>query len=170
MKTQAAISAHHEAGHGLVAFHVGRAIRRITIDGEGNGGVTCDELRRSARWRFSPRAWRAHVEAKIMICIGGPCAEEIFSGAADPIECAADEKMACAWLKELEPEASLRQFEAITRQILMEHWNVVSKLAERLVESRYMSGPQVEALCKTSHFRMGTGICIVPNRDPIHRV
>lgn len=147
---QTEIAALHEAGHGVVAFHVGRAIRRITIDASGNGGVICDELRRAARWRFSRREWRKLVAQEIQICLGGPCAEEIFAGAADPMECEVDRRMARAWLKDLDhPDASLIQFEAITRKLLNKHWGAVSRVAARLIETGLVGGREVEMLCRS---------------------
>jgi hypothetical protein len=148
MKTRAAIAAFHESGHGVVAFHHGRAIRRITVGGDGNGGVICAELSRAARWRFSRRDWRTHVEAEIMICLSGPIAEQKFSGTCDLKESEVDFRMARAWLKDLDHPASLRQLEAITRKLIDENWGAVSRVAARLIRHGLMSGKEVEAICR----------------------
>lgn len=146
---QPELAAHHEAGHAIAAYICWRKIRSITIEGEGAGMVRCQGLRHEARDKFSRQEWCARVREEIYICLGGPCAEEIFSGAADPMECEIDRRMARAWLKDLDhPDASLRHFEAITRKLLYKHWGAVSQVAARLLETGSISGPEGETICR----------------------
>ncbi len=148
----------HEAGHGVMAYCFGRTIRRIRIHADGTGGVHCAALKENSRAKFPEGVWRRLVQEEIMICLGGPLAEQKFDGSFSRESASVDLERANLWLKELDSRAEIRQFADRTVAHLRRHWPAVPILAGRLLRARQMNGAEVEAICRRAK---------VPRRDRI---
>jgi len=74
-------TAYHEAGHAVVANHEGVAVKRVTIepDGETLGSVIHGKLlNESVTWDTSKKMrWR--MEKLVMVCLAGYAAEKKFN-------------------------------------------------------------------------------------------
>lgn len=153
--TQREIAAHHESGHAVTAYLLGRPIRIVRLEGEGKGGLHCAALREDAVNTLSTQAWRQGCQEEALICLSGPYAEERFSGSFDAEACEVDFQMARRWVDLMDPIAATGStrgawllFTAMTRELLAENWSAVSRVAKRLIKSGSMTGREVETLCR----------------------
>lgn len=96
------ITAYHEAGHALVAFHLPDAepLHKVTIIPRGMALGLTQQLPQDEKHNYS----RDYVQSQIAIMMGGRLAEELFldtitTGAANDIEVATERarKMVCEW-------------------------------------------------------------------------
>jgi len=96
------ITAYHEAGHALVAYHTKGAdpVHKITIIPRGRALGLTAQLPESERHNYS----KQYLLGRIDILMGGRCAEKIIfkdttTGAGNDIEVATDiaKKMVCEW-------------------------------------------------------------------------
>lgn len=150
--TQAELSAHHEAGHGVVAYFCRRELRRIRIDGQGAGSTHCTELTPAARSVLSDGAWRQCAQEEVYICLAGPLAEQRLAGSADFEAGKTDLQMARTWIRAMdEPTSTYAASVWVTRSLIGEQeiWTAVCELAEHLVENRFASGRYISALCQS---------------------
>ncbi len=96
------ITAYHEAGHAMVAFHLPDAepLHKVTIIPRGMALGLTQQLPQDEKHNYSKR----YVQCQIAIMMGGRLAEEIFlntvtTGASNDIELATERarKMVCEW-------------------------------------------------------------------------
>jgi len=96
------ITAYHEAGHAMVAYHLPDAepLHKVTIIPRGMALGLTQQLPQDDKHNYSKR----YVQSQIAIMMGGRLAEEIFldtitTGAANDIELATERarKMVCEW-------------------------------------------------------------------------
>jgi hypothetical protein len=133
----------HEAAHAVAAFCFRRKITSVRINGDGTGLVRCEAFKLSDAIPEQQRTRGAWEET--LICLAGPIAERRFVGDETRI----DLKMACEWLKALGADRSLKRL-AIreTDRLLRENWEAVAAVGRRLMRARFMSGAEVERVCR----------------------
>lgn len=91
--SQSSLTAHHEAGHAVAAYLLGRAFTRVSIEANEETVGRCS-FRAPGEWfrpheRLDTRT-RARLEERIIISLAGPHAEAMFSGRFDDDAAAED--------------------------------------------------------------------------------
>ena len=151
-------TAHHEAGHVVVARSQGRAARGVTIvpDEDTLGSCSFYRLREtgSFAWHASARN-RIRLEQLIISALGGCAAEARFVGRHNWIGAHNDWRFAADLSTyqaggDEEADAYLNWLWERTRNIFrLDHWwGITTALADALVERRTLSAPEVRSLLR----------------------
>jgi len=150
------LTAHHEAGHALVAIILGGEIQSVTIDPdrderEHRYGDT------AVLWRMTGRSDREYREHAIQVALAGPVAEMLYTGDpfhsglvpewaadwADAWELAAvlkpDDKQRLAYLEQV----SIRLYRLLDRE---PHWSALAEIADNLLAHETLEGEQVHEI------------------------
>jgi len=148
-------SAIHEAGHAVAAFVLGRNVPDLSLHGGEEAEGSCGY----ALWGDVPasqpgaEAIRAWLDDELLVCLAGPVAEELFSGAFDEDLGESDLLLALELAESAAdaPEAVERTWdeaEARAEALLRESWDAVRLLAETLVREKYLDAGRIALLLK----------------------
>jgi ATP-dependent Zn protease len=140
-------TAYHEAGHAVVAYHLGVEVRYVTIvpDHFSAGHFVYGDL-------FSARGLgsdRANVERAIKICLAGPLAQARLRrrldrrrGGRQDYDCASG---LARYLAGAAGEREFLRYQERRTHALIEHyWNEIELVAQALIERDQLSGPEVK--------------------------
>jgi len=154
---QEKLTAHHEAGHAVAAYLLGRAFTRVSIEANDQTLGRCS-FRPPGEWfrpdeRLDART-RDRLEERIIISLAGPHTEALHSGAFD--EDAAAEDLARAseladYMCDSDPDESFAYLQWLgvrTRRLIEreDFWPAVAALARELLarkEVRYKRARQI---------------------------
>lgn len=151
-------TAHHEAGHAVMAFHFRRRIRTVTIEADDEPGVL-GYVQDHKRSRYNREAcdpddpwYMTRVATDVMISLAGPAAEERFTGErskgdssdiedvddlAGLICWGGEETLFVEWLKA-----------RVARVIATpDNWSRVCALAAALLETPRIGGAKARRIC-----------------------
>jgi hypothetical protein len=167
-------TAYHEAGHAVMAFHLGVAPARkgVTIvpDGDASGRYHRGAIRdwKNSEWDSSAAAHR-RMENTILICLAGPAAHRIFNPRGfrnyhtrDDYEIAADFALRMQGSVEL-MNAYFKWLGVKTKAIVKIRWRLIEALAKELLVRKKMSGTEL------TDFLRSTFIGDVPKVTPLEK-
>jgi ATP-dependent Zn protease len=140
-------TAHHEAGHAVVSFVLGRAVRGISIIGDR------ETLGRTSHWPvgswFRPdveldRRHRQFIERDIIILLAGVEAERKYRGRYDHLGAQPDREMvadlALSATGSVETDAYVLRLALRAERLVEDNWSAIKVVAACLLEERNM-GP-----------------------------
>lgn len=151
----------HEAGHALSMHKLGRRIVKASVvpseDLLGYVAHAYSIIRKGddPEWHLTPRLQR-RIEEAIIVCLAGPAAELHHLGGVVDDEYeggGSDDRRKALMLADLVSGGDLEQSEKYLAWLQYraealvtsdQSWVVVSALADRLLQQREMSGPQVK--------------------------
>lgn len=162
------VTAHHEAGHAVAAYHFRNSIRErgvtVDLDRPGNGAVhtRCEFMLDYDRCRTLGGAywkrWQQQAEWEIICTLAGPLAEARYvNGGRSPSGALTGDTPDMRSAHELlgllnvDTELAVWMFCDQGRRILRElkTWGAVCGLAARLIQTGYVSAEDTEALFET---------------------
>jgi len=152
------ISAYHEAGHALMAIHVGARVRSVTIDPDWDDGPE-RHADIQVVWpldRFSDQ--ELHKKA-VLVALAGPVAEMIHSGTpCHPglvAEWASDWQVAWQVSASIVPETRQRlaYLELITVELYRildreDYWAALAAIVDHLLAHETLEGEEVEDIVR----------------------
>jgi hypothetical protein len=150
------LTAYHEAGHAFVATYLGGRVLSVTIDPDWDDGP-----KRSGdtqvSWKKSAQSSKQLAEKLVLVALGGPVAEMIYSG--DPFHPAAVAEWAGDWsaawetAAEIWPDQQTRmaKLEDLTRGLYAicsdeNHWAAIGDLADGLLAHELLERDEVEEI------------------------
>ena len=155
-RTYTISTAYHEAGHAVIAYHVGVKIQTVTIVPDGEYLGLCRHAK-VIRGRY-PEAddsdrTRLRMEKHGMIALGGPIAQRLYNPrsvrryhASSDYRSVADVALRVSSGSTEQAEAWMTWLEIRTSDALRLRWVVVKALAEELMERRTVAGNALYAL------------------------
>jgi len=145
-------TAYHEAGHAVVAFHLGKCIRRVTIVGGDDAAGMCYHYRSKIRHDTdnSTRA-RLDAEKRAMINMAGILTQHTFSPTSVRSHHGSwDFKNAIAIMSHHAGDDSLevylRLLEIWTRNIITTRWPQIEAVANELLKWSTLTGKEAWAI------------------------
>ncbi len=147
------IVAYHEAGHAFTAVYLGAEVRYITLEPHRDDGPRRDGEAQIA-WRCSRMTPKEFHNKLVLVALGGPAAEAIYSD--EPLTPAAASAWQGDWdeawqvaaeihalerLRLAYLEAALQQLMALQRQD--ENWAAIAALADELLAHETLEAEQV---------------------------
>jgi hypothetical protein len=151
--------AYHEAGHAVAGHLVGRRFTRVSIIADEESHGRCHFAKIASQWNpewdSGPRT-RHRIESWAISCLGGPVAEELFTGVWDDIGATGDERKTLDLLEYL--AISTSELEAYwdwllerTRAMLWapRHWRSVEALASELMVTNVVGERKAREIIKT---------------------
>ena len=156
-------AAFHEAGHAVIAVHLGLTIGPVTIvpvkgpgPGEGSRGsaVVINPL---LSWRRGDGRRRPLMEAYVVALFAGCAAEGVLHGEEQEVD-GLDDEMARHWLKEMPPSRRgcmwdevfsryVRKLKRRAVRLVEEHFADIRTIAELLIERKTLQPGEIyEAL------------------------
>jgi hypothetical protein len=130
-------SAHHEAGHAVVAWSLGIPVVQLTITAQPGHG----ELARALAAIDETRGEAAMHSAAAMFFIAGQCAQMEWDPHCFTYGCEADR--AAARFHADSAASDLGSFEERTSELIRANWPRVTALAGALLERNALSGAEV---------------------------
>jgi ATP-dependent Zn protease len=133
----------HEAGHAIVAMHLGREVYSLSIEGNG-GSASIESLDQISIDRMAPAERQSWLEADLLIQMGGIAAEWEFCGTVE-LNTVKDDR-ANAWqtasqLRETKvaTERLIDEAVAEARKLLRARAKEVNALAKQLAERNQLA-------------------------------
>jgi len=146
-RKQDRFAAHHEAGHAVAAYAIGREIHSVTID-EGGGGASLHQSPIYGQMLEGEAAW--NVIEEMVIAFAGPAAQRrVQPGCKVP---SSDRETVEALLAnaegltQSERERVLRQAKKEARKLIDRHWHQVEMVAAGLLEHRVLNDVEIAVL------------------------
>jgi hypothetical protein len=149
-------TAYHEAGHGVMAYHLGGRVVRLTIEPEWDEASRPDGDTH-VEWPIARMTGGEFQEAGVLTALAGPVAEMHYAGErfhpALVAEWARDwdeaERLAAEFIPL--PEARAKYLAAQTRRVWdffdePPHWSAVAALADELEAHETLDAEQVEGV------------------------
>ncbi len=137
-------TAHHEAGHAVVALMLGIRFRHVTIESNATslGHVRMRAWDKRSRPDVSmPPATRVRLERDILISLAGPEAERRFTGRRNHVGAGSDYEQAADKASYIAPSersciAYLKWLQVCADELVELHWDAISALALELLDRR----------------------------------
>lgn len=146
-------TAHHEAGHAVVALHYGRKVRAVSIEpGQDYLGLCRSNLTFGPSIEYSlPNRVRLRIEQEIRILFAGEMAQRHFSYRSwRPIHSSSDRKNALNLLTRLTSNEEefpiyMRLLELQTKHMVQSnfYWKQITLLAQTLLEKPTMREQEI---------------------------
>lgn len=148
-------TAHHEAGHAVMAFLLGHKVRSVTIvpgatpDGEQYQGMVHSTPRGRVDFYSNTPAMRIKIEHVIMVTLAGDIAQRKFRPRSSRTwHASADRTTAADMALSLcgsgeQTSAFLAWLHIRTRDIIHDRWRVVKSVAAALLERETLTGEEL---------------------------
>lgn len=164
------LAAFHEAGHAVMAWHLGVRLSRVTIkSGVGTTGMTylSGRLPKDDYGTMTPEMQR-QIENYILVAVAGAIAEEIHTGTEHQIDNSVDIRNACLVAGILTPEidemeAFINWLQIRARNTLKFRWKVVAQVADELMRRKTL---QAQTLQKVIAEALSSPRVTAPSRLP----
>jgi hypothetical protein len=149
-------TAHHEAGHAVVAHDLGRRFKRVSIVA-ADDYLGCVEHPRLPRWfqpdvEMTPRMERL-IDDHVLVSLAGPAAEAAFTGHRNRIGASGDYETVLLLAERRFDGRLLRKYveymaeRAKTHVASFRTWIMIQGLAAALVERGTLTGEEARLVC-----------------------
>ena len=145
------LTAHHEAGHAVMAELCGQHVTAVEIVGDADhvGSVRSLRFRPDPLEVVDPSLPTAHLERRLLCLLAGPVAEAMAGGRDDWAERGGDEldeavRLALKVVRDCNRVLPyLEEARSHVKTLLEQHWDAVARVAEGLMDCGSLGGDEV---------------------------